>query len=103
MSRRCGIFMVAWATLARGLSFAHTGKRTCPCHPRGHRQSGVGAFLILLLAAAPSADAHPLSQGALDVTVQPARVFVRARVTAEEVAVTHMLVPPAPGEGVEPP
>jgi hydrogenase/urease accessory protein HupE len=58
--------------------------------------------LALFAVTATPARAHPLSQGALDVTVHPDRVSVRARVTLEEVAVTNMLVPAAPGETVEP-
>lgn len=37
------------------------------------------------------ADAHPLSQGSLDVTVYPDRVSIRARVTVEEMTVTNRL------------
>jgi hypothetical protein len=57
----------------------------------------LAAALAWLAAAAGPAGAHPLSQGALDVVVQPDRVDVRARVTFEEVAVTDMLTA-APGE-----
>lgn len=72
----------------------------------GGRASAVAlawlAALAWTAAAAPVANAHPLSQGALEVTVHPDRVTVRARVTAEEVAVTNMLVPPVPGEPAGP-
>jgi hydrogenase/urease accessory protein HupE len=40
-----------------------------------------------------SASAHPLSQGAMDITVHGDRVAVRAKVTLEEVLITDMLVP----------
>lgn len=40
---------------------------------------------------APKAQAHPLSQGSLGVTVYPDHVSVRARVTVEEMAVTNRL------------
>src|SRR5918993_5354491 len=107
MSWRCGIFRLAWASpLVRVGEGEIPGNRTCPGHSRTRRKpglmGGVGALLICLLAVARSAGAHPLSQGALDVTVHRDRVTVRARVTLEEVSVTNMLVPPAPGEAVEP-
>jgi hydrogenase/urease accessory protein HupE len=36
--------------------------------------------------------AHPLSEGSLDITVHPAKVTIRARVTTEEIGVTNMLL-----------
>src|SRR5688572_28119665 len=49
------------------------------------------AASVLFCALAQRADAHPLSQGSLDVVVRSDRVDVRARVTDEEVSVTNML------------
>ncbi len=58
--------------------------------------SGLLVFILLLgwPVCASSAWGHPLSQGALDVTVFAERVVVRARVTVEEVVVTDMLTTP---------
>lgn len=56
------------------------------------------ACSLVWSAAGPRvADAHPLSQGALEAVAHPDRVDVRARVTFEEVAITDMLTA-APGE-----
>ena len=58
------------------------------------------AWALLLVAFAPAtAAAHPLSQGALEVTVRSDAVSVRARVTVEEVTVTNAATSPdaAPG------
>jgi hypothetical protein len=68
--------------------------------PGRFEAAGWPALVVVawLAMTAPAAVAHPLSQGALDVTVQRDRVTVRARVTQEEVAVTNMMVAPAPGE-----
>ena len=53
-------------------------------------------MLLFLGVLVPTAGAHPLSQGSLEVTVHPDRIDVRARVTLEEVSVTNMLVEPDP-------
>jgi hypothetical protein len=45
--------------------------------------------LILLALTVSSAIAHPLSQGVLDVVVNPDKITVRARVTTEEVQITN--------------
>lgn len=47
--------------------------------------------LAAALGFTPTAGAHPLSQGSLDVVVFPDRVEVKAGVTVEEVSVTNML------------
>lgn len=56
-------------------------------------------MLVFLCLAEVPAQAHPLSQGSLDVTVYPDRVSIRARVTVEEMTVTNRLTSPdaAPG------
>jgi len=54
-------------------------------------------FCLMLMSAA---NAHPLSQGSLDVTIHPDRIDVHARVTLEEVSITNMLVPPAANQPV---
>jgi hypothetical protein len=51
--------------------------------------------LLVLACCAGHATAHPLSQGALDVTIHPDHIAVRARVTVEEVMVTNRLTTPA--------
>ncbi|MDB5305464.1 MAG: hypothetical protein JWM97_3013 [Phycisphaerales bacterium] len=58
----------------------------------------VPAFL-LLLAASSFASAHPLSQGALDVTIHPDKVTVHARVTVEEVSITNSATTPGAPPG----
>jgi hypothetical protein len=52
------------------------------------------AVVLCLMVRVPTADAHPLSQGSMDVTIHPDRIDVHARVTLEEVSVTNMLVAP---------
>jgi hypothetical protein len=65
-------------------------------HPTGRfcRHTSLGApvqlfALIVLLLTSASARAHPLSQGSLDIIVNPDTILVHARVTSEEVAVTN--------------
>ncbi|MDB5291672.1 MAG: hypothetical protein JWL69_2913 [Phycisphaerales bacterium] len=55
--------------------------------------------LFLLLAASSIASAHPLSQGALDVTIHPDKVAVHARVTVEEVSITNSATTPGAPPG----
>jgi hydrogenase/urease accessory protein HupE len=51
----------------------------------------LAGVLIAIGAPAFSAQAHPLTQGSLDVVIRADRVDVWARVTLEEVSVTNML------------
>jgi hydrogenase/urease accessory protein HupE len=54
---------------------------------------------LLIVIASPRAIAHPLSQGALDVTVGSDAIAVRARVTREEVRVTNLATTPGATAG----
>lgn len=57
-------------------------------------RGGILAAALVTLAVATTAGGHPLSQGALEVTVYPDKVAVRARVTVEEMTITNMLTTP---------
>ncbi len=56
---------------------------------RGIATGSLFGFLWILIAGSSVVHAHPLSQGALDIVVQPDRISVHATVATEEVSVTN--------------
>ena len=68
-----------------------TDERIAPRSTAWPVRAALFAAAFLVLTAAAPANAHPLSQGALDVTVYPDKVMVRARVTVEEMTITCFL------------
>lgn len=65
-----------------------------PSGVSSRRVIALALAFVLLACGANGASAHPLSQGSLDVTIDPDHVAVRARVTVEEVTVTNRLTTP---------
>lgn len=62
--------------------------------PAGRVLEVLGALLVWF-ALVGSAQAHPLSQGALDVVIYPDHLSVRARITVEEAVISGTLAGPA--------
>jgi hydrogenase/urease accessory protein HupE len=60
-------------------------------YPNPPRFAAIAVVVVLFAAGAGRAIAHPLSQGALDVTIGPEQVIIRARVTLQEVVVSDTL------------
>ena len=59
------------------------------------------ACLVLLLFLRAHAFAHPVAQGAMDVTVHPDRVEIRARISVEEAFVAEGFGKDAPAENTD--